>query len=51
MGDVEGGKETVPVLLLIHSVAYLLAHEHVSHLVFGLASQCLAQSGLMTGIG
>lgn len=26
MGDVEGGKETVPVLLLIHSVAYLLAH-------------------------
>lgn len=26
MGDVEGGREAAPVLLLIHSVAYLLAH-------------------------
>ena len=33
------------------SVAYLLAHEHVSHFVFGVASQCLAQSGLITGVG
>lgn len=26
MGDVEGGTEAACVLLLIHSVAYLLAH-------------------------